>query len=76
MGQNLTKFFAGVFAPKVITDILSNQDPKELGLELGKGLKKAIIGQIDEKAYKTVNPVLIAWIDALYVAIRRGLNED
>ena len=76
MGQNLTKFLGGLIAPKAVSDILDNQDPKSLGAEAGKGLKTLVINQIGEKPYKAMRPKFIAWVDAFYVALRKALNVD
>ena len=73
MSQNLTKFLSGIFAPKVISDILDNQDPKELGKEAGEGLRKAVVNQIGDKAWLSMSGRLIAWIDGLYLAFRKAL---
>lgn len=76
MAQNITKFFGGLLAPRAVSDILDNQDPKELGKEAGEGLKKAIINQIGDKAYTKLSGRLISWLDGFYMALRKALNED
>ena len=73
MAQNLTKFFAGLIAPKAVSDILDNQDPKELGKEAGEALKRLVVNQVGEKPYLTMSGKLMAWLDALYVAFRKAL---
>jgi len=72
---NLTKFLGGLLAPKVVSDILSNQEPKDLATDCAKILKKAVTVQIGDKAYRTIFTDLISWLDAFYVAFRKALNE-
>jgi hypothetical protein len=73
MPNNLTKFLGGLFAPKVVSDILDNQDPKELGKEAGEGLRKAVVNQVGAKAYSAMAGRLISWLDGFYSAFRKAL---
>ena len=70
---NLSKTIAGLIAPTAVAQILANQDPKTLGKEAGNGLRRIVEAQIGPKAYIALSKGLIAWFDALYVAVRKEL---
>jgi len=71
--SNLTKFIAGLLAPKAVSDILDNQDPKELGREAGVNLRKMIENQVGKKSYNSMSGRITSWLDGLYVALRKEL---
>ena len=71
--SNLTKFMAGLFAPKVVSDILDNQDPKVLGREAGASLRKMIENQVGKQSYNSMSGRITSWLDGLYVGLRKEL---
>jgi hypothetical protein len=73
MGQNITKFFAGLLAPKAVTDVLDNQDPKSLAKDCAIGLRNMVISQIGSAPYNKLRTRLISWLDAFYMAFRKEL---
>jgi len=70
---NLTKLLGGFAAPKVVSDILDNQDPVEAGRIAGIYIRRLVTNQIGEGAYQKFLPKLVGWIDGCYEAFKRAL---
>ena len=70
------KFAKSFLIPKVILDTLKNQDPKVLGKDSGKTLKRVIRNEISKKAYMGMEGRLISWLDGFYGAFRREMYGD
>ena len=73
MGRNLTKILGGFAAPKVVSDILDNQDPIEAGKIAGIYIRKLVTNQIGDRPYRSFLPKLVGWFDACYEAFKKSL---
>lgn len=73
MSRNLTKILGGFAAPKVVSDILDNQDPIEAGKIAGIYIRRLITNQIGDRPYQSFLPKLVGWFDACYEAFKRYL---
>jgi len=70
---NLSKTMAAFIAPKIISDVLDNQDPVEAGKIAGLYVRRLVTNQIGEGAYRKFLPKLVGWIDGCYEAFKRAL---